>query len=182
MRISGGFIVTALVAAGFALYLTGRDARSSFDAVNMAADGLREEGVQGREVDTEAAARMVVFLKDLLEFPDTIEEHLDDLRTVAEIAASWASAAPPASRELHLAVNLRSAAGELRAFGLRPSPGHLARARGHLDQAHNSLEGASHDMTEPRPSLATDGLRDQLQNLEQAQREQRQQIDENLKR
>lgn len=182
MRISGGFIVTALVAAGFALYLTGRDARSSFDAVNIAADGLREEGVQGREVDTEMAAGMVILLDDLLEFPDTIEEHLDDIRAVAETAAAWASAAPPASRELHMAVNLRSAAGDLRAYGLSPSPHHLTRARRHLDQAQNSLEGASNNTTEQQPSLATDGLRDQLQNLEQAQREQRQQIDENLKR
>jgi hypothetical protein len=182
MRISGGLLVAAVLAAGFALFLTGRDARTTFDAVDTAAKGLREEGVEGRTVDTEKAVRMVAFLGDLLEFPDSIEENLGDLRAVTQAAASWAAAAPPASRELHMAVNLRSAAGELRAYGLSPSPRHLARARRHLEQAQNSLENSMNGAAEPPPSLATDGLRDQLQNLEQAQREQRQQIDESLKR
>jgi hypothetical protein len=182
MRISGGFLVAAVLAAGFALFLTGRDARTTFDAVDTAADGLREEGVQGRTVDTEKAARMVAFLDDLLEFPDSIEENLGDLRVVTEAAASWAAAAPSASRELHMAVNLRSAAGELRAYGLSPSPRHLTRARRYLEQAQSSLESTMTGVAEPQPSQVTDGLRDQLQNLEQAQREQRQQIDESLKR
>jgi hypothetical protein len=34
----------------------------------------------------------------------------------------------------------------------------------------------------PPPHLATDGLRDQMQNLEQAQREKLQEVDEALKR
>lgn len=178
MRISGGFFVAVLLAAGFAVYLTGRDARTSFDAVNTAAEGLREEGVEGRSLDPDTASRMVAAMEGLLEFPQTIADHREDLRAMAEIAASWAAAAAPASRENHIAVSLRSAVGDLRAYGLTPSDAHLTRARRHLDAARNSLEGGG----ETEPQLATDGLRDQLHNLEQAQREQQQQVDEALKR
>lgn len=182
MRISGGLFVTVLIAAGFAFYLNGRDARTTFDAVNTMAGELREEGVQGQTMDAGTASQMVVIMESILESPDTIGSYRDDLRVMAETAASWAAASAPASRQLHIAVNLRSAVGELRAYGLTPSPAHLARARRHLGQARNSLEGGLRSDSEPQPHVATDGLRDQLQNLEQAQREQRQQVDEALKR
>jgi hypothetical protein len=182
MRISGGFVVTALIAAGFALYLTGRDTTSSFDAVNAAADDLRETGVSGQELEIETAARMVNVMDELLEHPDTIGDQVDDLRTLADTAASWAAAAAPASRELHIAVSLRGAAGELREQALSHSDTHLQRARRYLDQARSSLESLMNGDRVPPPQLATDGLRDQLQNLEQAQREQMQQFNEALKR
>ena len=38
LRISGGLLLAALLAAGYALYLSGRDARSSLDAVTALAD------------------------------------------------------------------------------------------------------------------------------------------------
>lgn len=182
MRVSGGFMVTALLAAGFALYLGGRDTTSSFDAVAVAADGLRERDVQGRALDLETADRMVTFMEGLLDFPDTVGDHIDEVRMVADTAAAWAAEAEPASRELHLAVNLRSAAGELRAHALNPSPSRLVRARRYLDQARNSLAGIATGEEPLQAPLATDGLRDQMQNLEQAQREQLQQVDEALRR
>jgi hypothetical protein len=182
MRISGGLAVTALIAAGFALYLTGRDTTSSFDALNAAADGLRETGVAGQELEIETATRMVTAMDELLEDPDALGDHVDDLRNIADVAASWAAAAGPASRELHIAVNLRGAAGELRAQALSRSDAHLLRARRYLEQAKNSLEGLRNGDNSPPPHLATDGLRDQVQNLEQAQREQQQEVDEALKR
>ncbi len=182
MRISGGFMVTALVAAGFTLYLTGRDAGSSFDAVTEVADELREEGVTGVALDGETARSMVTVMGGLVEFPDSISDHVADLRIMSETAASWAAAAPPASRELHIAVRLRSAAGDLRDYALRPSQSLLMRAGRRLEQAQNSLDGSLQGDGTPEPQLVTDGLRDQLQNLEQAQREQQQQVDEALKR
>jgi len=182
MRISGGFMVTALLAAGFTLYLTGRDTSSTLDAVATVADELREKGVTGQSLDRETAQRMVTVMGGLLEFPDTIGDHVDDLRIMAETAASWAAAADSASRDLHIAVSLRSAAGDLRAYALGPSQAHLARARRHLDQALSSLEGSATEGGANPPSMATDALRDQLHNLEQSQREQRQQVDEALKR
>ncbi len=182
MRLSGGFMVTALLAAGFAFYLTGRDATSTVDAVAVAADGLRERDVVGRALDLQTADRMVTFMNGLLESPDTVGEHVEEVRMVADTAAAWAAEARPASRDLHIAVSLRSAAGELRAHALNPSPPHLLRARRFLDQARNSLEAIASGDDPPEPPLATDGLRDQMHNLEQAQREQRQQVDEALRR
>lgn len=182
MRVSGGFMVAVLLAAGFALYLTGRDATSTFDAVAVAADGLREQDVQGQALDLQTADRMVTFMAGLLDFPDTIGDHVDEVRMVADTAASWAADADPASRELHFAVSLRSTAGELRAQALNPSNSHLMRARRHLDQARSSLEGITSGAEPLQPPLATDGLRDQMKNLEQAQREQMQQVDEALRR
>lgn len=180
MRISGGFLVVALLAAGFTLYLTSRDATSSIDAVAAMADQLREQGVDGRVLDHETARHMVDVMENLVEYPDSIADHVDDLRTIVDTAASWAAASPPASRDLHAAVSLRSAAGDLRSYALRPSQPLLARAAGRLDQARRSLDEQVDEATEPH--LVTDGLRDQLQNLEQAQREQQQQVDEALKR
>jgi hypothetical protein len=182
MRISGGFMVMALLAAGFTLYLTSRDATSSIDAVTAVADGLREQGVEGQALDGETARRMVAVMDGLVESPDSITDHIDDLRIMVDTAASWAAASPPASRDLHIAVSLRSAAGDLRAYALRPSQSLLMRASRRLDQARSSLDGASGCDEAPGPHLVTDGLRDQLQNLEQAQREQQLQVDEALKR
>lgn len=182
MRISGGFLLTALLAAGFTLYLTGRDTSSTFDAVGSVADELREQGVTGQSLDRETATRMATVMDGLLEFPDTIGDHVDDLRVMAETTASWAAAADSASRDLHIAVSLRSAAGDLRAYSLRPSEVNLARARRHLDQAFSSLEGGATEDGGNPPAMATDALKDQLHNLEQAQREQQQQVDEALKR
>jgi len=182
MRISGGLLVAALLAAGFALYLTGRDATSSIDAVTTVADGLREEGVEGAALDSESASGMIDVMDGLLADPASIADHVDDLRVIADTAASWAAAAPTASRDLHIAVNIRSAAGDLRSYGLSPSQAHLMGARRHLDQAQSSLDGSLDGDSTTRPQLATDGLRDQLQNLEQAQAEELQQVDEALKR
>lgn len=180
MRFSGGFLVVALLAAGFTLYLTSRDATSSIDAVATMAGQLREQGVDGQALDRETAQHMVTAMEGLVADPDSIADHVDDLRVMVETAASWAAASPPASRDLHAAVSLRSAAGDLRAYALRPSQPLLTRAAGRLDRARRSLDEQGEEATEPH--LVTDGLRDQLQNLEQAQREQQQQVDEALKR
>lgn len=182
MRISGGFMITALLAAAFALYLMGRDAGSSIDAVTTVADQLREQGVEGRTLEPGTAKSMIDVMDGLVEYPESISDHVDDLRIMVGTSAAWAAAAAPASRELHIAVSLRSAAGDLRAYALRPSQSLLMRARRRLDQARSSLEGGSGDGGTDEPRLVTDGLRDQLQNLEQAQREQQQQVDEALKR
>ena len=94
MRISGGFLVAALLAAGFTLYLTGRDTSSTFDAVATVADELREQDVTGQSLDRETATRMATVMDGLLDFPDTIGDHVDDLRVMAETAASWAACWP----------------------------------------------------------------------------------------
>jgi hypothetical protein len=173
-------MIAVLVAAGYVLYLSGRDADSSLDAVATMADGLREEGASAQPFDPAAAASMVAALETLLAAPDTIDDRLADLRLFSETAGSWAASAPSASSDLHVAVSLRSAAGELRAYALNPSAAHLDRARFKLDAARATLAGEAAGDAGPR--LATDGVRDQLENLQQSAQERQLEVDEALKR
>jgi hypothetical protein len=115
LRISGALFITILIAVGYMLYLTGRDATSSLDAVALVATDLREEGVTGSDIDRDLAIQMVDAMDQLLAAPNTIPDHIEDLKTFAASAAAWADAAPSPSSELRAAVGLRCAAGELRA-------------------------------------------------------------------
>jgi len=94
--------------------------------------------------------------------------------TVATEAASWAEVAPAPSVELRVAVALRSAAGELRAYSLRQEDRHLRAAEKQLDTAEAALDG------EPVHNNPTDALRDQLENLQRSHQEQQLEVDEAL--
>jgi hypothetical protein len=181
MRISGALFLTILIAAGFVLYLTARDTTSSLDAIATVATNLREEGVSGQALDRELAFQIIDAMDRLLEAPDTIADHVEDLKTFAATAAAWADAAPSPSAELRAAVALRKAAGELRTQALRPSTAHLMRARRHLDVATDALQfGVGGAGGGSGPGLATDAVRDRLENLQQSQQERFQEVDEEL--
>lgn len=162
------------------LYLTGRDATSSLDAVAAVAADLREEGVTGRVLDRDLALQMIAAMEGLLDSPDTVPDHLDELKTFAATAAAWADAAPSPSAELRAAVAVRKAAGELRAQATRPSTTHLMRARRYLDVASDAIRFGGSLSGGPGPGLATDAVRDRLENLQQSQRERYQELDEEL--
>jgi hypothetical protein len=180
VRISGALFVALLMAVGYMLYLTARDATSSLDAITAVATDLREEGVRGRALDRDLALQMIDAMESLLAAPDTIRDHVDDLKTFAATAAAWADAAPTPSSELRAAVALRRAAGELRGQALTPSTAHLMRARRFLGVATDALEFAGNGAGGPGPGLATDAVRDRLHNLQQAQQERYQDLDEEL--
>ncbi|MFV2071042.1 MAG: hypothetical protein ACC742_00115 [Thermoanaerobaculales bacterium] len=168
-------MIGLLFAAAIVLYLSSRDATSSLDAVAAVAVDLREENVEGRSLDRAAARTMVSALQTLLDEPETIADHLDSLKAFSATAASWAQAAESPSPELHAAVSLRSAAGELRQHALSPSPVHLTRARHSLEQARNALA-----VEAPAPGLATDAVRDRLENLQRSQQERYQEVAEEI--
>ena len=182
MNLKGALFIGLLLAAAYGLYLNARDATASLDAVAEVATSLREEGVAGRDLDLRQAEEMIAPMENLLAAPDTISDHVEDLQVFAETAASGAKAAPSPSPDLHLAVSLRQSAGELRSYALRSSPAHLMRARRYLDESRNSLAGGEGGAGGPGPGLATDAIRDQLNNLQQSQQEQQQEVDEALKR
>jgi hypothetical protein len=69
---------------------------------------------------------------------------------------------------------LRSAAGELREYSLRPADRHLKAAAQELDSAAAALAG------EPVRNNPTDALRDQLDNLQRSHQEQQLAVDEEL--
>lgn len=180
MRISGALFLVLLIAAGYMLYLTGRDATSSLDAIAIVATDLREQGVTGRTLDRDLAFQLVAAMDDLITSPETIPEHVDDLKTFAATAAAWADAAPSPSAELRAAVALRRAAGELRTQALTPSTAHLMRARRHLGAAIDALESGANGGGGTGPGLATDAVRDRLENLQQSQRERYLEVDEEI--
>ena len=179
MRVSGVLMVGILIAAGFVLYLTSRDATESLDAVATVSADLREEGVAGRPLDRAAAEKMMTAMEALLAAPETISGHVDDLKSFAATAAAWAQAAASPSPELKAAVALRSAAGELREYAVRPTSTPLTRARHYLDGARAALSG---EAVGEGPGLATDAVRDRLQNLQRSQQEQQQELAEELNR
>ena len=181
MRISGALFLVLLMSIGVMLFLAGRDATSSLDAIATVATDLREEGVEGRILDYDVARQIIGAMEDLLVSPDTIPDHVDDLKTFAATAAAWADAAPSPSTELRVAVSLRKAAGELRAQALSPSTVHLIRARRYLGVATDALEFAGTGAGGPGPGLATGAVRDRLENLQQSQQERYQEVDEELK-
>jgi len=181
LRISGALFLTLLMAIGVMLYLAGRDATSSLDAIATIATDLREEGVTGRVLDHDLARQMLGAMEDLLASPDTIPEHVDDLKIFAATAAAWADEAPSPSTELRVAVALRKAAGELRAQALSPSTVHLMRAHRYLGVATDALDFVGTGVGGPGPGLATDAIRDRLENLQQSQQERYQEVDEELK-
>ena len=182
MRISGALFLTLLIAVGYMLYLMGRDATSSLDAVAAIATDLREEGVTGRALDHDLALQMIEAMESLLASPETIPDHIDDLKTFAATAAAWADAASSPSSELRAAVALRRAAGELRSHAITPSTVHLLRASRYLGVALDAIQYSTAGPGGPGPGLATDAVRDRLQNLQQSHQERFQELDEELNR
>lgn len=176
MRIFGALLIVVLLAMAAVLYLARQDTAASLEAVAAISADLREQGVQGRSFEPEAAARMVVALQELLDQPDRIADHTDDLKTIAATAAAWADAAHSPSSELRVSVALRSAAGDLREYGLRSSQMALTSAARQLDTARAALAG---DVTGTAP---TDAVRDRLDNLQRGQQERYQELDEELNR
>jgi len=182
LRIFGIFFLGTLIAAGFYLYLGARDATSSLDAVAIVASGLREENVTGSALDRETARQMISAMEELLAAPDTISDHVEDFKTFAATAASWADAAATPSVELHVAVALRRAAGELRGYALEPQDIRLSRARQLLTAARSSLDSASDGMGGGQGSgLAVGAVKDRIDNLQQSHQERIQEVDEELK-
>ncbi len=185
MKLSGALILVVLLAAAIVIFLQSRDTKASLDAVNSVAVDLREAGVSGTSLDRAAAGRALDALDQLQAAPDTIADHLDDLRTIAETAARWADAAPTPSQDLTAAVALRVAADELRQYGLEPAPAHLIGARREIARAREALvsgaagPGGASDGSMPAGS-SVQGVRDRLKNLQQGERERIQDVQQQI--
>ena len=176
MRVFGALFIAVLLAMAAVLYLQREDTEASLHAVSSVAADLREDGVSGRALDPEMAARMVVSLQALVDHPEEIPNHVDDLKTVATTTAAWAAAARSPSTELRIAVSLRSAAGDLRSYGVQPSQMSLSSARRNLEAARGALAG------DPVGTAPTDAVRDRLENLQRGQQERYQEVQEELNR
>ena len=181
MRISGVLILVVLLAMAAVVFLQTRSVSTSQEALSVMATDLREEGVDGAAFDAERARRIIAELERLIADPDAIPNHVEDLKTIADTAGRWAAGAASPSPELHVAVALRTAAGELRKYGVTPSTSSLDRARRELERARDALVvRVSGDGTTAPSGLVTEGVRDRLHNLEAAQKERELEVEEEL--
>jgi hypothetical protein len=173
-------ILVVLISMAVVVFLQSRDVSSKLDAVAVISSELREEGVESANFDRSRALEVISILDGLISDPESISHHTDDLKTIAATAASWAAGASSPSVELHASVAIRTAAGELRAYGIRPHRRHLNTAKRELAEARDILT-TTHSTRESAPSgLVTDGVKDRLHNLENSQRERIQELEEEL--
>lgn len=174
MRIFGLLLIVVLIALAAVLYLQRETARASFQAVRTIAADLREEGVAGRRFEPELATRMASSMQELIDHPEGIADHRDELATIAATAASWAEAAPSPSVALSVAVALRAAAADLRGYQASSTATSLDSAQRNLVRARATLAG------EPIGASPVDAVRDRLDNLQSAQQERTQEVEEEL--
>ncbi len=181
LKISGVFFIGILIAVAFYLYLGASDATSSFDAVTTVASTLRESDVDGSTFDRRTASEIISAMEVLEAEPETISDHLAELKTFAATAASWAEAAATPSAELHVAVAIRRAVGELRGYALTPSDIRLIRARRLLAAARSTLEGVGGGGSGDGPGLAVGAVQDRIDNLQQSHQERILEVNEELR-
>lgn len=181
MRISGILILVVVISMAVVVILQSRDVTAKREALTMIATELREEGVEATRFDRDQALGVIAVLEGLAGDPDAIENHIDDLKTISSTAAGWAAGAASPSPELHASVAIRKAAGELRGHATRPSPSSIRKARHELEKARHALTTASSGAGTTAPSgLVTEGVQDQINNLEAAQKERMLEIEEEL--
>jgi len=181
MRLSGVLILVVLISMAVVVYLQSKDVEATRDAVTVISAQLREEGVEASRFDTERAHEVIAVLQGLTNDPDSIENHIDDLKTISTTVAGWAAGAASPSPELHASVAIRKAATELRSYAIGPSSRKLDTASHELRRARHALTtGASGDGTTAPSGLVTEGVRDRLHNLEAAQKERALEVEEEI--
>ena len=162
MRIAFG-LVALLVVTGIVLLLSTTSTQRTLDVVGVGVPALRED-VAPRAWDASAAAALLGRLEASLAEPSPSRQELVE---ASAIAAGWAAATAPGSRESHVAVKLRSAADEIAMATAAPADRHRISARRHLDDAAAALAGVP-----PREIAPIQGIRDQLENLQRSRSEQ----------
>jgi hypothetical protein len=181
MRISGALILILVISMAVVVFLQSRDVTAKREALTVIGTQLREEGVDGVRFDDDRAIEIIVVLEGLVADPAAIEHHVDDLKTIASTAAGWAAGAASPSPELHAAVAIRKAAGELRSYAVNPKATSLVAAGRELERARHALTtAAASDGTSAPSGLVTEGVQDRINNLEAAQKERVLEIEEEL--
>lgn len=154
-------LVGLLIAMVVVLLLFARQSQRSVRLVNAPIPALREN-IPGRSLDRDAANRMIERLTELVDEPRPPEGELLEAR---ETAASWSAGTTPGSGEYRCAVKLRAAADALLEAG-RGNETRREEARRFLGEAREALNSGA-----AMPGGAVGAIRDQLENLQQSQRE-----------
>jgi hypothetical protein len=156
-------LVALLVVVGIVLFLSSSHTQHDIEAVRLGAAALHED-VAATSWDDSAADDLLDRLTRLAGDPEPSRE---DLRAAAATAAGWVAGTSPGSRQNHAAVKLRSAADELAQASSDLGDRHRVTARRCLEDARAALAGAP-----PRELDAIQGVRDQIENLQNSRREQ----------
>jgi len=181
MRFSGVLILIVVISMAVVVFLQSRDVTAKREALTAIATDLREEGVESVPFDRNRALEIIAVLEGMAADPGSIPNHIEELKAITTTAAQWAAGASSPSPELHASVALRAAAGELRGYAVQPASTGLNRARRKLVEARQSLTTTpGGDGTIAPSGMVTEGVRDQLQNLEASQKERALELDEDL--
>ncbi len=92
MRFSGVLILVVVISMAVVVFLQSRDVTAKREALAVIATELREEGVEGLRFDRVRALELIRVLEGLAIDPETIPNHIDDLKPISETAAGWAAA------------------------------------------------------------------------------------------
>jgi len=160
-------LAVLLIAVVIFLVLSARQTRQELEAVKTVT--LARENVAAQPFDVREAGRLAARLRVLC---DQAELPVTELEQVAARAAAWAAGLTPGSTDYHAAVNLRGAAGELLSASPAADDLHRVSARRHVAEAMAALSGSP-----PQGGQGVTGLRDQIQNLQNAEREQLRQVE-----
>ena len=161
-------LVVLLVVMVVVLVVSSRQAHQSTDAVRTVSIGLGEQ-IATVPFDQAQARRLVTRLSDLC---TTEELPGEELRQAAATAAGWAAGLTPGSAEHHLAVKARGAAGELLSASTSLTDPHRNNARRLLAEAVAPAGRPGGNI----PG-AVGGLRDQIENLQNSEREKLQEVE-----
>jgi len=154
-------LISLLIVMAVVLLLAARQTRQTVRTVNAPIPSLRED-VSARAFDRETARRLIERLDALADEALPPEA---DLLAARQTAAEWAAGSAPGSGDYRCAVKLRGAADALLAAG-RGDEGRRGEARRLLQEARAALDSGA-----AMPGGAVGAIRDQLENLQQSQRE-----------
>jgi len=161
-----------LIALAIVMILRVTQIKEIKEDVSRFAPRLEEEGVEKIIMGHRQASDVISELEGYCANPSSISSGVSRFKEISSLAASWAAGAPAPSPELEAAVNIRHASNDLREYASRSSDGRLVSASRHLAAAKNALAGHQGE------GQLTDGIRDRMKGLEQAQREHLQELEE----
>ena len=156
-------LVSLLIVVALIMLFFARKATHDMDAVRTVTLALPQTA-EPKPFDAQAASRLAMRLRELLSVP---ELPVDELKQASALANAWAAGARPGTPGHHMAVQIRSAAVELLAASTSLDDQHRVAAKRYLDNTgspqYSSGEGS--------PANPLQGIRDQMQNLQNTERQ-----------
>jgi hypothetical protein len=156
-------LISLLIVVALIMLFFARKASHDMDAVRTVSLAM-PQSAEPKPFDVGAAQRLAMRLRELLAVPELPTE---ELRQASAQADAWAAGARPGTPEHHMAVQIRSAAVELLAATTALDDAHRVAAKRFLDNTGSPQLAAPGS----GPANPINGIRDQIQNLQNTQRQ-----------